>query len=108
MKYGYIKVAVCSPELKQGATKSNLSKIKEAVKTADKKKAEIIIFGENAVTGGNVFGMSNYETVLNSAKAAIAEIAAYSKNVQSLIVAGFPVRIPSKTVSAAAVISAAE
>ena len=103
MKYGYIKTALCSPELRNGAIAFNSDKIKETVSAAAK-KAEIIVFGENAVTGGSVGGMSGYDAVVNAANKAVSEIAAHSKTHQSLVIVGFPARTADGTVSAAALI----
>ncbi len=103
MKYGFIKTAVCSPELKKGAVAFNTQKIKEVVSAAAE-KAEITVFPENAVTGGSAGSMASYDTLLSAAENAVAEIAAQSKTHKSLVIIGFPLRASGKTVSAAALI----
>ena len=105
MKYGFIKTALCTPELKTGAVSRNVERIKECISAAAAKKAEIIIFGENAVTGFGLGSMANYSPVLSAAKDAVAEIAEFSKTLQSLIILGFPLRAEGKTTNAAALIS---
>ena len=105
MKHGFIKIAMCTPQLKVGAPDYNLTNIKSAVKTAVKQNAEIAVFGNLSLTGATMGSMVKYSEVLDGAINALKDLVAFSKKIPLMLIVGLPLKIGNSFIDAAAVIN---
>jgi len=105
MKNNYLKIALATPPLTVGAPEKNLLEIKKTVKTANKQKAEVVVFGQNALTGYTLGSMAKYSQVLDGTVLALADLIKFSASVNTVIIIGLPLLVCSEVVDAAAVIN---
>ncbi|MCL2061067.1 MAG: NAD(+) synthase [Firmicutes bacterium] len=105
MKHGFIKLALCTPPLTLGAPDKNAKEIMRCVKEAQKKKAELAVFGRLSLTGSSLGSMARYNQLLSGAKNALNDLVAFSKTVKTAFIVGVPINAGGAVVSCAAVIS---
>ena len=99
MKYGFVKVAAVTPEVRVADCKFNAEEIiKNIKKTED---AKVIVFPELAVTGYTCGDLFFQETLIRDAELAVLSIAEECKNLDSLIIVGAPVSVCHKLYNAA-------
>jgi len=105
MKYNYLKVGLATPPIVVGAPDKNLLEIKRIIKSANKQKVEIVVFGQNALTGYTLGSMAKYRQVLDGAVEALGELVKFSSSVASTIIIGLPLNVCNEVVDAAAVVA---
>ena len=105
MQQNYLKIALATPPITVGAPEINLKEIKRIIKYANKQKAELVVFGQNALTGFSLGSMAGYRHVLDGAVEALDSLVDFSTTVATSFIVGLPVVSSGRIVDAAAVIS---
>jgi len=108
MKDGFIKAAALTPKIKVADPEYNIKVIMEKYDEAVEKGAKIIVFPELCITGYTCNDLFLQETLLESAKIALADFIDYTDGNQALTFVGLPIEKESKLYNVAAVISDGE
>ena len=93
MKYGFVKVAAATPDLKVADIRYNTDKIKAVISDADKADVQLLVFPELGICGytcGDLFGQ---QLLLDGCFAALKEIADFTRGKKMLVFVGVPVRL---------------
>jgi NAD+ synthase (glutamine-hydrolysing) len=103
--YGFLRLAVVSPELRIADVAFNTARIVQALHEAAEEKAHLVLFPELCVTGyscGDLF----YEAALRrAAVAALEEIAAATQSLGLIAVVGVPFEVGGRLFNCAAVLA---
>lgn len=105
MKYGFVKVAAATPQIRVGDTKFNSESIIRLMREAEKAGVELLVFPELCVCGytcGDLFGQ---DVLLCGAQDALKSIADAAKGLKMLIFVGMPVRARGVLYNCAAAIN---
>ena len=92
MKYGFLRCAVCSPELKVADINFNTQKIKEALTEAQKKEVNLLVLPELCITGYTCADLFLQESLISGAEKKLEELCEASRDTDVLLAAGFPFR----------------
>ena len=92
MKFGFVKVAVCSPEIKVADTVFNTGAIINAINSADLGGAELAVFPELCVTGATCADLFLSQTLLDGATEAVEKIKSATVGKKMLVFVGAPVK----------------
>ena len=104
MKYGFIRTAAATPDIKVCDCDFNADNIIKNIKTAYENNTEIIVFPELVITGytcGDLFGQ---RTLISSSMKALDKIKCETKNINTLIVLGMPYQYKGKLYNCGAVL----
>jgi len=104
-KYGFIRVASCSPEMKVADTAFNTQKIIEAIAEASKNYCSLIVFPELSITGYTCGDLFFQKKLQNAALASLTIIKEATELHQSTAIVGLPVVDRGKIYNCAAVVS---
>jgi NAD+ synthase (glutamine-hydrolysing) len=104
MKDGFIRVAAATPVVRVGDPVHNAASMIELVREAVRNDAKLILFPELCLTAYTCGDLFLQPTLLNGALTALFEIAAETRGLDVLIVAGLPVSHCSKLYNCAAVL----
>ncbi len=104
MKDGFIKVAAVSPSLKVANTEYNSKEIIKYIKEAGEKKVKVLVFPEMGITGYTSADLFFQSTLLDASDKALEEIVESTKNLDTLIFVGYPLKHLGKLYNTAAVI----
>ena len=105
MKYGFVKVAAATPQIRVGDTKFNGESIIRLIRDAEKAGVELLVFPELCVCGytcGDLFGQ---DVLLSGAQCALKAIADATKGLEMLVFVGVPVRARGVLYNCAAAIN---
>lgn len=105
MKFGYIKTALCSPDLKVADVKYNVSKIIDAIGDASSIGVELIVFPELSVSGCTCQSLFNSQALLDGVINGIKEILVQTSQVNALIFVGAPIKKDGKNYNVALAIN---
>ena len=108
MKFGFIKTAVITPEIRVADTDFNCEKIKENIEIADKRGAELVVFPELSITGYTCGDLFYSETLLSGALKSLKEIADFTTGKKMLVFVGLPVKIKGLIYNVAAAVNQGE
>ena len=108
MTDGFVKVAVCSPQIKVADVIYNEQAILSQIKEAAEKGASVILFPQLCLTGSTCGDIFFSDTLLGECERAICRIADETKDVNAVIAVGMPLRAKGKLYDCAAVISKGE
>ncbi len=92
MKFGFVKVAVCSPEIKVADTTFNADAVIKEIESADKVGAELIVFPELCLTGVTCGDLFLTTPLLSGAKAAIEKVKNATLGKKALVFVGAPLK----------------
>ena len=92
MKFGFVKVAVCSPEIKVADTVYNADAVIKTIDDVIRKDAELIVFPELCLTGATCGDLFLTKTLLSGAESAVLKIAQATVGKKALIFLGAPVK----------------
>ena len=106
--YGYVKVAAVTPKLYLGNVDKNVLEIKENIKTLIVKRVNLIVFPELCICGYSLADLTLFDVILNKCEKALGDIADFSRNYDSLIFVGAPLRKDGKLYNCAVAISNGE
>ncbi len=104
MKYGFVRVAAASPELRVADVNFNTGKIIELIDEASKNHVEFIVFPELCVTGYTCGDLFMKETLIEAAKEALIKIAQATAGSSMVSVIGLPLNISGRLYDCAAVL----
>ena len=108
MKYGFIKTAAITPEIKVADTDFNCEQIKINIQKADDAGAELVVFPELSITGYTCGDLFYSETLLNGALKSLREIAGFTFGKKMLVFIGLPVKINGLIYNVAAAVNNGE
>ena len=104
MKYGYVKVAAATPEIKIGNVLKNENSIKDIIDEAVEEGVNFLVFPELCVSGKTVGDMILHSEYLSACEIAIQNISAYTEGKNIFCIVGTPVKVGFAVYDAAAVI----
>ncbi len=105
----FIRIACAVPAVKVGDVKKNVQDICAYIEQADGENADILLLPELALTGYSCGDLLHQDTLWNSVKEALRDIASCSGEHPALtVVVGLPVRIGHRLYNCAAVIARGE
>lgn len=102
MKYGFVKVAAASPELKVADVKFNILKIEEEIAEQARAGTEILVFPELCLCGYTCGDLFLQPLLIDSCKAALKELVKFTKGVAMLVFVGLPFDYNGKLYNCAA------
>jgi NAD+ synthase (glutamine-hydrolysing) len=105
MRHGFIKVAAATPNIRVADCGYNTGKIMELIEKAKEQGNHLVVFPELCVTGYTCGDLFLQDTLLRSAKESIKKLAEYTKGMEILVVAGFPLIVKGKLFNTAAVMN---
>ena len=104
MEYGFIKTALCSPQIKVADVDYNLNATIKAIDSAYNLGAELIVFPELNLSASTCFNLFNSEVLLDGVKSAIQKLANHTKGINALIFVGAPIKHQNKVYNTAVAI----
>lgn len=90
--YGFLKVASVTPSLKLGSVLENVSEIKNRISYCAHQRASLITFPELSLCGKTVGDLLFNELLLEKCEKSLVDIADFSRDYDSLIFVGAPLR----------------
>ena len=108
MKYGFIKTAAISPDIRVADTEFNSERIKECIVKAEEKGAELAVFPELCITGYTCADLFYSDALLKGALKALRDIAEFTKEKKILVFVGLPVKIGGLIYNVAAAVNKGE
>lgn len=105
MKYGFLRVACVSPELKVADCRFNSEKIIESVINLSREKVSIIVFPELCITGYTCGDLFFQKALTDSALTELKIIAEKTKDIKSLFFVGLPLCLEEGIFNCAVAIS---
>ena len=90
MRYGYIKTAAVTPDVKVADTEFNGTVICEKIDEAVAEGAKVIVFPELCITGYSCGDLFWQQTLLEQAKEQLLRIAAHTKRKDAIVFVGLP------------------
>ncbi|MBR4864275.1 MAG: NAD(+) synthase [Oscillospiraceae bacterium] len=102
----YIRIACAVPAVAVGNVKKNAENICKAMKEADSKLTDVLVFPELALTGYTCGDLFFQETLLQAAISGLQQILTCSRECSALtVVVGLPIRIDGQLYNCAAVVN---
>ena len=108
MKYGFVKVAAVTPEIKVADTVYNGEQIRALMKETAEKGAKVVVFPELCITGYTCGDLFLQETLLKAAKDELMKIAAASESCDAIYFVGLPFAVNGKLYNVAAAVCKGE
>lgn len=105
MKFGFIKTAAITTEIKVADTGFNADGIITAIEKADKMGVELAVFPELSITGYTCGDLFYSEVLLNGALCALKKIADCTKNKKMIVFVGLPLKKDGRLYNVAAAMS---
>lgn len=102
MRFGFVKAAAASPELRVADPAFNAKKIIETIKEQEKAGVEILVFPELSLCGYTCGDLLLQKMLSDGCLAALREIAAATEKVKMLVFVGLPVVFQNKLYDCAA------
>ena len=102
MKYGFVKVAAASPQLKVADVKFNTLKIEEEIARQAENGTEILVFPELSLCGYTCGDLFLQPLLIDACMTGLRELAAFTKGISMLIFIGLPVAYIGKLYNCAA------
>ncbi|PZU29429.1 MAG: NAD(+) synthase [Microbacterium sp.] len=103
-RHGFARVAACTIPVAIADPARNAQMVMAAAREAHDAGVAVAVFPELCVTGYAIDDLVMQDVVLDAARAAIAEIAARSRDLMPLLVVGAPLRLGSRLYNCAVVI----
>jgi NAD+ synthase (glutamine-hydrolysing) len=100
---GFIRVAAVTPGVRVADCAYNAARIEEAARAAASKGARLVVLPELSITGYTCGDLFLQDTLLESAKAALARLVAGSEGHEEVVVVGLPLAQRGKLYNVAAV-----
>lgn len=104
MKYGFVKAACATPQIRVADCAFNAQSILECVRQADASGVEILCLPELCLTGYTCGDLFFQDTLLNSADQALHTLLEQTRNLSPLLIIGVPLRHRGKLYNCAAVL----
>lgn len=103
-KYGFIKVAAITPDIRVADCDYNREQIMTAIDRAAQENVKIAVFPELCITGYTCSDLFWQNTLLMAARQSLKEIAAHTRDKDMLVMVGLPFEAEGKLYNVAAVI----
>lgn len=103
-RFGYLRVAACSPEMRIADVGFNISEIEKIIKHHSENNIDIFLFPELSVTGYTCADLFYQQPLLEAAKKSLERLEKISFQYKTGIIAGLPVTQGGKLFNAAAFI----
>src|SRR5664280_1470666 len=100
---GFIRTAVCIPEVKVGDTFFNTKKTVELARKAAQQKAILAIFPELGLSAYSNDDLFHQDALLQSVREAIAKIKKASEKINTCLVTGAPLQVDCRLFNCAVV-----
>ncbi|MEN6510992.1 MAG: NAD(+) synthase [Chloroherpetonaceae bacterium] len=107
-EYGFVRIAVLSPELRIANIDFNVNEIKRLIKLAGESDAQVVLFPELSVTGYSCGDLFFQNKLINDTQSALIDICDFSKNINACIIVGAPIFNAGKLYNTAVFISDGE
>jgi len=95
-RHGFIRTAVCIPEVKVADTRFNAEETIRLAREAAEKKAVLTLFPELGISAYSNEDLFHQETLLQGVLAALGRIAAETASLNTILVVGAPLRVDSR------------
>lgn len=95
-KFGYIKVAAVTPDIRVADCDYNKEQIKLCIDKAVAEEVKIAVFPELCVTGYTCEDLFWQSTLINAAKRSVMDLAAYTKDKDILVFVGASMEVAGK------------
>ncbi|MDR2862602.1 MAG: NAD(+) synthase, partial [Puniceicoccales bacterium] len=105
LEHGFLTLATITPELRLGDVTANVALIKAAARRAADEGAALIVFPELSLTGYSCGDLFYQETLLLAARAGLAELAAFTREIEASLVVGLPLAAQGRLYNIAAFLS---
>ena len=92
MKYGFVKVATCSPQIRVADVKFNAEQIIFNIDNAVNLGVEVIVFPELSITGATCGDLYFSSVLTDGAKSALKDIAKSTLDKKILAFVGLPIK----------------
>ena len=102
MRQGFVKVAAVTPDIRVADVAYNKEQICRQIDETVANGAKIVVFPELCVTGYTCSDLFTQDVLLDAAREALYEIAAYTKDKDALIFVGAPVSVEGELYNVAA------
>lgn len=103
-KYGYVRVAAASPELRVADCEFNKEKIIGMIRRAETEQVEFLVFPELCITGYTCAELFKQTILQESAVKALEEIAESTRGSLMVVIVGLPLNVKGRLFNCAAVI----
>lgn len=108
MKYGFVKAAAASPELRVADPSFNAQKIIATIVEQAKAGVEILVFPELSLCGYTCGDLLLQKTLLNGCLTALKEIALATEKIKMLVFVGLPFELEGAVYNCAAAVANGE
>lgn len=102
---GFINVAALTPEVRVADIAYNVSQIKHSIQEAVASDASLMVFPELSITGYTCEDLFLQDTLISEVEHAVADLCAFTREIEGVVCVGVPVRMRAKLYNCAAVIS---
>lgn len=102
--HGFLRVAVCVPELRVADPRFNLAKILELAKKASEAGAAVTLFPELCISAYSNEDLFHQDALLDASLEAVRELVRQSEDLFSTLIVGAPLRFDSALFNCAVVI----
>lgn len=103
-KYGFIRVAAATPNLKVSDCQYNATEIIGMIKEAESKNISAIVFPELCLTAYTCQDLFFQDTLLNGALEALERIRQATRDMQLIVIVGLPLEVSNQLYNVAAVL----
>lgn len=104
MKYGFIKAAAATPEIRVADTKHNAEAVIGMMKKAAEAGADVLVFPELCLSGYTCGDLFSQTILVEACDRALAEVARASADMDMLVFVGLPVRKGGRLYNCAAAV----
>lgn len=104
MNHGFVRVAAAVPELKVADCQFNVYKIIELIQQTTVNQAEVVCFPELCITGYTCADLFFQNKLYEDAEMALVQLLDFSKNIDTTILVGMPLRFNNQLFNTAVVI----
>ncbi len=103
MKHGFIKVAIATPKVTVADCQENLAEILKRFDDASSRGVALTVYPELCLTSATCGDLFHAETLLSSAKRALAEFLRKTRDSHMISIIGFPLVVNNKLYNSAAI-----
>ena len=105
LEHGFLTLATITPELRLADVAANAAHIKAAARRAATEGAVLVVFPELSLTGYTCADLFYQETLLHAARESLADLAAFTREIDAALVIGLPLAVQGRLYNAAALLA---
>ncbi len=106
--YGFVKVAAVTPKLYLGNVDKNAKEIKDRISELSAKRVALAVFPELSLCGYTVGDLTYFDLIIRKCEKSIVEIADFTRNYDTLIFIGAPLKKDGRLYNCAVAICGGE